>query len=92
MTQRLKQLILHKQAIPQLFRSGQLVTKGLPKNSRIVDFTYDSERALYKFTVANEAFEPVEKGDEIPELHVEMLDTQLENVESKGLEHTDTLY
>lgn len=74
-----------------MFREGQLITKGLPKESKIIDFTYDSETACYKFTVENDAFEEVEKGDKIPELEIEVLDTGLRRTERKGLSDTDKL-
>jgi len=89
---RLKQLVLHKEAIPQMFREGQLVTKGLPEGSQVVNFAYDEATATYRITIQNDAFEKVEKGDEIPELELEVLDTALRNTEKKGLSDTDTLY
>jgi len=92
MSQQLKQLVLHREAIPQLFREGQLITKGLPEGSQVVNFTYDEATATYRITVQNDAFEKVAKRDEIPELELEILDTALRNVETKGLSDTDTLY
>lgn len=92
MSQRLKQLVLHREGITQLFREGQLVTKGLPKGSQVINFTYDEATATYRLTIQNDAFEPVEKGDQIPELELEILDTALRNTEKKGLNNTDTLY
>lgn len=82
---RIKNLELAEHGMISLFRDGQLVTNGLPKGSEIKNFQRDASRAVYVFTIWNEAFEPVEPGEEVPTLRIEMLDTALRNTEKYGL-------
>jgi len=87
---RFKNLELADEAMIHLFRDGQLITNGLPEGSRIVNFTHDQTRNTYIFTVQNDAFEPVETGDEIPTIQIEALNTALENTTKLGLETSNS--
>ena len=91
-SRRVKQLIITRETLPQLFRDGQLIIEGLPENSRIVSMDRRPEYDDYAFTVQNPAFEKVETGENIPEITIEALDTGLKNTETIGEQNTQKMY
>lgn len=71
---RLRQYEISAQALPFLFRTGNVVEiiDGMPSGAEVVDAGYDYRNQVFYLTVEHESFEEVYEAEPIPQGQIEI--------------------
>jgi len=91
-TRRIKQLVVTREGLANLFQEGQLYTSALPKNSRILSLDRRPQTDDYLFTVFNPNFDKIEEGEDIPHIEIQVTDTNMADRSRIGQTNTQKMY